>query len=354
MRLVYIVDMVLEKHETPCGVSMVVPCLTLPGFGTLSEWSKLSDEVCLIMKSHTTKLEIESSQNVRIYPQKEPGLSGALNQGITSAKYFYVRRMDSTDRISSDSIKKQVALIEENDFDLVYDLAKNRVFGFALQPFIGKPAGHIVPSWAFIFCNPVIHPGVLGKRSWFINNPYQDVINEDFELWTRTALSTSIYCTGNLDLEYERGVTQKSASVTFNSSDLGILTRNIGNIIKSEFSLEVSDEQLQIWVSAIFSRDKSKKLVNSANFWIFMNLFTRLKSKTLDMPKSVRFYYENYLLIAKLRFIFRTQIHSRYWIKLLFENFGLHEFKILSILLIKRMWLSVFMKLDFVINRSSI
>ena len=344
----------LGKHKPPYGVSMVVPCLKLPGFGALSEWSKLADEVCLIMKSNTTLPEIESSQKVRIYPQKKPGLSGALNQGIESAKYLYVRRMDSTDRISSGSIEKQIALIEENDFDLVYDLAKNRVRGFAFQPFIGKPAGHIVPCWAFIFCNPVIHPGVLGSRSWFINNPYQNVINEDFELWTRTALSTSIYCTGTVGLEYARSATQKSASITFNSSDLAILTKNIRNIIESEFSFEVSNELLQIWVSAIFSKNKSKKLVNSDNFWIFMKMFTQLKSKTLDMPKSVRCYYENYLLIAKLRFIFRTHIHSRYRIKLLFENFGIHEFRILSILFIKRIWLAVFIKLDYLINRSSI
>lgn len=344
--------MVLGKHETPYGVSMVVPCITFPGSGVLSEWSKLADEVCLIMKSNTAVPEVGSSQTARIYAQKEPGLSSALNLGIASAKYSYVRRMDSTDRIFTASIEKQINIIEENDFDLVYDLAKNRVLGFAFQPFVGKPAGHIVPSWAFIFCNPVIHPGVLGNRSWFINNPYQNIINEDFELWTRTALSTSIYCTGNVGLEYERGATQKSASVTFNPSDLGILTKNIRSIIESEFPIEISDELLQIWVRAIFSKDKSKIILNPESYLIFMNMFTQLKSKTLDLPKKVRRYYENYLLIAKLRFIIKVHINSRYRIRLLIENFGLLELRILLMLLIKRMWLAIFIKLDYLIKKS--
>jgi len=342
--------MVLGKHDTPQGVSMVVPCLTLPGIETLFEWSRLADEVCLIMKSNSSNLKISSSQKLRIYPQKQLGLSGALNQGIESAKYQFVRRMDSTDRIAPGSIEKQLALIENNNFDLVYDLAKNRVLGFSFQPFTGKPDGHTVPRWAFIFCNPVIHPSVMASRRWFINNSYQNVTCEDFELWTRTALSTSIYCTGSIGLEYDRRASQKSASVTLNSSDLAILTKNLRDIIEYEFRFRISEESLNIWVSAIFSRDKSQKSVDAESFVIFFRMFAQLKNKTTEMPMSIRSYYENYLLIAKLRFILRARIDSRSRMRLLFQNFGLHELKLIFLLLIKRIWLELFIKLDYLIN----
>jgi len=342
--------MALGKHTTTYGVSMVVPCLTLPGNDALFEWSKQVDEVCLIIKSNSTQLEIQPTQKFRIHRQLLPGLSGALNQGIESAKYQFVRRMDSTDRITPGSIEKQVALIEENDFDLVYDLAKNRVGGFSFRPITGIPEGHIVPNWAFIFCNPVIHPGVLGSRYWFINNSYRNLSNEDFELWTRTALSTSIYCTGTVGLEYHRSARQKSASIFLNSSDLAILTKNLQNIIEYEFAFQVSNESLNIWVSAIFSRDKSTKLVELENFRLFMKMFAQLKAKTAEMPKNVRRYYENYLLIAKIRFVLRIRISMHHRMKILFKNFGIHELKLTALLFVRRISLLLLIKLDNLIN----
>jgi len=81
-----------------------------------------------------------------------------------------------------------------------------------------------------------------------------------------------------------------------------------------------------------------------------MKMFAQLKAKTAEMPKNVRRYYENYLLIAKIRFVLRIRISMHHRMKLLFKNFGIHELKLTALLFIRRISLLLLIKLDNLIN----
>lgn len=116
------------------------------------------------------------------------GLIYRLNQIAQLAGGKYLARMDADDLMDPERLEKQVSyLLAHPDVDLV----DTGTWSIDEE---GKPRGKrgLEP----INTNPehilrhamLLHASVVGKRSWFLNNPYdKDFIRaEDYELWCRT------------------------------------------------------------------------------------------------------------------------------------------------------------------------
>ena len=116
------------------------------------------------------------------------GLIYRLNQIAQLAEGKYLARMDADDLMDPERLEKQVSyLLAHPDVDLV----DTGTWSIDEQ---GKPRGKrgLEP----INTNPehilrhamLLHASVVGKRSWFLSNPYdKDFIRaEDYELWCRT------------------------------------------------------------------------------------------------------------------------------------------------------------------------
>jgi len=116
------------------------------------------------------------------------GLIFRLNQIASLAKGKYLARLDADDLMQSTRIQKQVEYLENNpDVDLVdtgaYSIYRNGMpKGKRGLDDINTDAKQVIKHAM------LLHASVVGKTSWFINNPYDKeyVRAEDYELWCRT------------------------------------------------------------------------------------------------------------------------------------------------------------------------
>lgn len=123
-----------------------------------------------------------------VYDGQNKGLIYRLNQIATLATGKYLARMDADDLMQPTRIENQMRLLlNDSTLDLVdtgaYSINEN-----------GLPTGK--RGLEDINTNPkhilthamLLHASVVGKTSWFLNNPYDKnfLRAEDYELWCRT------------------------------------------------------------------------------------------------------------------------------------------------------------------------
>lgn len=111
------------------------------------------------------------------------GLATRLNEIAHLCETKYLVRMDADDIMHPKKLEKQFHIMENNEIDVLgtnaYSIDKNNnVIG------IRFPQKKELISSVKNF----IHPTIIAKKSWFINNPYNEkaVRIEDKELWFRT------------------------------------------------------------------------------------------------------------------------------------------------------------------------
>lgn len=127
---------------------------------------------------------------IRVIDEMEQrGLAVRLNQAVNSARGKYIARMDADDIAYPERFARQVDYLESH---LMVDLVGNGAVLF-------KRKGEVVglypraishedicrrPWWGF----PLAHPTWMGKRSWFMNERYDErlVKGQDQELLLRT------------------------------------------------------------------------------------------------------------------------------------------------------------------------
>jgi len=135
------------------------------------------------------------------------GLIYRLNQLIKLSNGYYFARMDADDIMLPKRIEKQISYLLNNEkIDVLGTLAysideKNNI--------IGK-RGNIMQLLSFkraIEENIFIHPSVVGKKKWFLENLYDSSMErmEDMELWIRT-FNNSIFQVLDDPLIYYREV----------------------------------------------------------------------------------------------------------------------------------------------------
>jgi glycosyltransferase involved in cell wall biosynthesis len=145
----------------------------------------------------STRSILESFQDKRIriiFDDIHRGLVYRLNQIVEIARGDYLARMDADDIMHPERIRIQLQFLTSNpEIDVLgtdaYVINKsNKIVGYLRAPDDFSPKGVLLHG-AFI------HPTIMGKRSWFLENPYDPSYYraEDYELWVRTCVSSKFY-----------------------------------------------------------------------------------------------------------------------------------------------------------------
>lgn len=117
------------------------------------------------------------------------GLPARLNQLTHLANGDFYARMDADDIMRLDRIAKQVDyMLKHPEIDVVGTMAygidgDNNIMGLSRQL---EEAPHCVDD--ILKGNRFLHPSIMGKTSWFLNNPYDTKLRrmQDLALWITT------------------------------------------------------------------------------------------------------------------------------------------------------------------------
>ena len=114
---------------------------------------------------------------------KNKGLGARLNELAALSKDEYIARMDADDIMHPNRLETQLQILKDNpNIDVLgtnaYVIDENDlVFGMRYKENSG-----------LIKVEHFIHPTIMGKKQWFLDNPYDEeaIRIEDAELWYRT------------------------------------------------------------------------------------------------------------------------------------------------------------------------
>ena len=123
-----------------------------------------------------------------IHDGQNKGLSARLNELVALSKGEYFARMDADDIMFPQRISQQLAYLQQhNEIDVVGSSAvtidiKNKITGIICYPEHPNNISNVIKHQCFI------HPSIMAKRSWFVQNPYDEgaIRMEDYNLWMRT------------------------------------------------------------------------------------------------------------------------------------------------------------------------
>lgn len=116
------------------------------------------------------------------------GLVARLNQLIEMTDGEYFARMDSDDIMHPQRVAEQVRFLDARpEIDVVGSSAylidvNNDVYGV-------REVGNDFGFARLLQGSPFIHPSIMGRKTWFRNNPYNPSAHrvEDYELWLRSS-----------------------------------------------------------------------------------------------------------------------------------------------------------------------
>jgi glycosyltransferase involved in cell wall biosynthesis len=154
---------------------------------TYQDWKLLLVDDGSTDNSLKIALKYQSDSRVIIYSDGEnKNLGYRLNQIPLLTDTKYLARMDADDIMHPEKIEKQIKMLETySEIDVLgtnaYSINEyNNVNGIRL----GFNKDEILRK-----VNGFIHPTIVAKTEWFINNPYdiKAVRIEDAELWFRTS-----------------------------------------------------------------------------------------------------------------------------------------------------------------------
>ena len=142
--------------------------------------------------------KIEKYKDSRIFVIKNEinkGLPACLNICINKSRGEYFARMDGDDIMVKDRLEKQIVFLSSNpNIDVIGSLAylidrNNKIKGFKKCIF-PENLDEVIKFQGYF-----IHPTVMGKVEWFIQNMYDEKIKrcQDFELWLRTYNFSNFY-----------------------------------------------------------------------------------------------------------------------------------------------------------------
>lgn len=131
----------------------------------------------------------EADNRVKVIRNEENmGLAMSLNRGIMSSKGAYIARMDADDISVPKRIEKQIALLEEENLDLVFG---NCTFIDEDGCIIGAkspiPTRNELIRKLLPYGNVVVHPTVIMRRAALdITGLYRNFkTSQDYDLWLR-------------------------------------------------------------------------------------------------------------------------------------------------------------------------
>jgi hypothetical protein len=130
---------------------------------------------------------------LRILDHAEPGLAGALNCGIASARGRYIARQDHDDWALPERMERQVRFLDTHpDYALVGTRAEIWVGDTPSHRYHDHPADDAALRFELLFNNPFVHSSVMIRKSAlddvgiYTTDPARQP-PEDYELWSRLA-----------------------------------------------------------------------------------------------------------------------------------------------------------------------
>ncbi len=120
------------------------------------------------------------------------GLASRLNQISQLASAPLLARMDADDIMAPHRLETEVSLLRASGADLVFSDAVSIDVRSVPR---GVRVSERSPSRSRYFRNsPYIHPTLLGRKDWYLQNPYDDKLRrcQDQELWVRTRDSAHV------------------------------------------------------------------------------------------------------------------------------------------------------------------
>ena len=166
--------------------------------------------------------EQDSRINV-ISDGKNKGLGARLNELAALSNGEYIARMDADDIMHPNRLETQLQILKDNpNIDVLgtnaYVIDENDlVFGMRYRENSG-----------LIKVEHFIHPTIMGKKQWFLDNPYDEkaIRIEDAELWYRTKQLSNFMMTNEPLLFYrEFGNNYYKKYFQANSSAIHILNK---------------------------------------------------------------------------------------------------------------------------------
>ena len=157
---------------------------------TYKDW-----ELILIDDGSTDgSLEIAKSvkdPRVRVFSDgKNKKLASRLNEIVKLAKYDLVARMDADDLMSPTRLEKQIKILDKHqDIDLVSTGTFSITDDLQLIGHRGTYITKITFSDLLHGRASIIHAAVIGKKEWFLRNPYDPSVirAQDYDLWFRAS-----------------------------------------------------------------------------------------------------------------------------------------------------------------------
>ena len=179
----------------------------------------------------------KNDNRIRIVHNPGKGIASALNYGIYLSKGEYIARMDSDDVAVSDRIETQVSFLEENpDVGIcsaqIQLLLENGSYGDE----VGYPAENDSIKLELMNDCSIAHPTVMFrsqimKGKWH----YNAVLAEDYDLWTRMAITERFFCLPKILLYYR--IHSNNASKMIDNDERN---RIISAYVKNLFIIDIS------------------------------------------------------------------------------------------------------------------
>ena len=138
-------------------------------------------------------LDEVSDPRVRVIHQKNLGLGGSLNRGISIARGRYVARQDHDDWAAPTRLEKQVSFLEKNpDCALIGTRAEIWVGDKRTDRVHDHPTEDAALRFELLFDNPFVHSSVMLRKAALeeVGGYATDQTRtppEDYELWSRIA-----------------------------------------------------------------------------------------------------------------------------------------------------------------------
>lgn len=174
-------------------LSIIIPCYNHGQYlqdviDSISCYNDEPIEIIIIDDGSTeelTILKIEElkQKNYHVIQQKNSGLAFSRNVGICIAKGKYILPLDADNKIKPDYIRKALAILESDEYDIVY--AKPVFFGDNIESRKFKTQNF--NSTDLIFGNFIDACAIYRKDVWIRNNGYDERMPhpgvEDWEFW---------------------------------------------------------------------------------------------------------------------------------------------------------------------------
>ncbi|MEY8336983.1 glycosyltransferase [Lachnospiraceae bacterium 62-35] len=187
-------------------------------------------------------------KRINYFYQEKSGVANALNFGIGKSMGKYIARMDGDDIAAPHRIAVQAEFMDSHpEIDVI---ASSYVMIDGEGNYIKKEIKQFSDDeirWELLFDNPICHPTIMFRKAIFDRGwAYQNVFAEDYDLWTRMAISHKIFVLPEVLLKYRVHRDNLSSANVLKVSDSD--TNSAFNYINALFNIKIKADKKQLMV----------------------------------------------------------------------------------------------------------